>query len=338
MKCNSLLLFCVALAMQSCHPNKDIPAGQNGNWVQRGEIRGIARSNAVSFVIDDIAYLGTGYNENVKGNRLKDFWKFSVDSGWLQIADFPGPPRSNAVGFTIDNYGYVGTGYDGINMYNDFYQYDPVSGQWQQKASFSGDVRYDAVGFGLNGKGYIATGFNNYWLNDNYQYDPHTDSWSNAISYSGLKRRAGLVFVYQNRAYLLGGSNSGGMVRDFWRFDPSQNATEQWKQLRNISNSNTDVYDDGYTDIMREYGTGFVLGDQAFLVCGKNIAFNNNTWVYNFEKDLWSRRTAWERPGRTGATAWVIKNRAFVATGNNGNNTLDDCDEFMPDELLNPND
>jgi len=338
MKCDSLLIIFLSLALNSCRPDRGIPAMQTGNWIQRGEIRGIARSNAVSFVIDDIAYLGTGYNENVKGNRLNDFWKFSVDSGWIQVADFPGPPRSNAVGFSIDGYGYVGTGFDGINLYKDFYRYDPVADYWEQKASFIGSARYDAVGFGLHGKGYIATGYDFYWLNDNYQYDPATDYWVNAVSYSGNKRRGAIAFTYNNMAYLLTGSNSSGLVRDFWRFDPSAPAASQWMQLRDISNSNSANYDDQYADIMREYGVGFVQGKNAFLVLGRNAGFNNTTWLYDFENDLWQRRTAWERPGREGATAWVIKNRPFVATGSNGNSTLDDCDEFIPNLPFNPND
>src|SRR5450755_1238566 len=156
----------------SCHPVKIDPT-QEGNWLQAAPIGSYPRSNAVSFVLGKNAYVGTGYNENIQGtnNRLKDFWYFNADSGWQQIADLPGPPRSNASAFALGNHGYVGTGYDGINMYNDFYQYDPGMNQWTQKSDYPGGQRYDAVGFAVQGKGYIGTGFSDYWLNDFYQYD-----------------------------------------------------------------------------------------------------------------------------------------------------------------------
>ena len=126
-------------------------------------------------------------------------------------------------------------------------------------------------------------------------------------------------------------------MRDFWRFDPSAPAASQWKQLRDISNSNAETYDDQYSDIMREYAVGFVQGKSAFLVSGRSAGFNIATWMYNFENDLWQRRTPWERPGKFGAISWVVKNRAFIATGSNGNITLDDCDEFLPNIPYNPN-
>ena len=144
--------------------------------------------------------------------------------------------------------------------------------------------------------------------------------------------------MHNNLAYLVAGSNASGMVHDFWRFDPNQDAADQWVRLRDISNTNTDTYDDGYSDITREFGVAFVLGSNAFISLGRNGGFSLSTWAYDFEKDLWSRRSAWERTARIGALAWVIKSRAFVCTGLDGNNTLDDCEEFIPDRPHNPND
>ena len=38
--------------------------------------------------------------------------------------------------------------------------------------------------------------------------------------------------------------NNGEYVDDFWKFDPS---TESWTQLRDISDSSDEDYDDDYT-------------------------------------------------------------------------------------------
>ena len=317
----------------------NIPDTQLGNWLQAAPIGAYPRSNAVCFTIGDRAYVGLGYNETVyQPGRLVDFWTFSVDSGWTQIQNFPGAPRSNAAGFSIGNFGYVGTGYDGLNIFQDFWQYDPVQNQWTRKADYIGGPRYDAVGFGIQGKGYLGTGFDAYWLNDFYSYDPAQDKWSVTPGTSGnfSKRRAAVAMVYNDKAYIVTGSNSGGLVKDFWSFDPSQ--ASAWHRLSDITNDSTATFDDGYTDIQREYATAFVNGSQGFLTTGKNGANVTTTWAYDFPSDRWSRRTAWMRASRTGAVSFTVKGASFVGSGNTGNGTLDDFDEFFPTIAFNSND
>ncbi|HXO78204.1 MAG TPA: hypothetical protein VN824_23275, partial [Puia sp.] len=72
-----LLFFAFTILSFSC--NRDnLPNTQLGNWVQAAAIGDAPRSNASSFVIGDVAYVGLGYNESVGSlRRLKDFWKFS---------------------------------------------------------------------------------------------------------------------------------------------------------------------------------------------------------------------------------------------------------------------
>ena len=332
-----LLLIMVAAA---CHPAGLSPQ-QQGNWIQSAQIGSYPRSNGVCFVIGDTSYVGTGFNENIQNslNRLKDFWSFTVDSGWTQIADFPGAARSNAAAFSVGNYGYVGTGYDGLNMYNDFYQYDPSAKKWTQKSSFPGGQRYDAVGFGVQGKGYIGTGFSDYWLNDFYQYDPQSDNWTRTIGTAGdfSKRRGAVAFVYHNKAYIVTGSTSAAMTKDFWSFDPSQ-PTNPWFRLKDIINDNTGNYDDAYTDIQRELAVAFVRGDSAYLTLGRNGTMLSSTWVYSFANDQWGQRTPYHRQSRFGAVAFTISGRSFVGTGNSGSSTFDDFDEFLPYQPYDVND
>lgn len=329
----------ILLSVFSCRP-ASIPDTQLGDWTEAAPIGAYPRSNSTCFVIGDSAYVGLGYNESIGGSgRLHDFWRFCIDSGWKQLQDFPGTPRSGAAGFSLGNYGYAGTGYDGVNTYSDFYQYDPALNQWTAKASYPGGPRYDAVGFGIQGKGYIGTGYNIYWLNDFYQYDPLKDQWQLTEGTSGnfSKRRAAVAFIYQDKAYIVTGSNSGGMVRDFWMFDPSQ--PEAWKQLNNITNTNTGTFDDGYTDIEREYATAFVNGDQAFLSTGRNGTMQTSTWAYDFSRDLWSRRSAWPRAPRFGAVSFTVRGKSFLGSGNTGSNTtFDDFDQFLPTVAFNAND
>jgi N-acetylneuraminic acid mutarotase len=332
-------MFILVTGVQ-CKPATITPT-QEGNWIQSAQIGKFPRSNAISFVIGNKAYVGTGFNETVQEtrNRLIDLWSFSTDSGWMQEADFPGPPRSNAAAFSIGNFGYVGTGFDGLNAFNDFYQYDPSLYSWTKKSPYPGDARYDAVGFSLLGKGYIGTGYSNYWLNDFYQYDPQSDSWTRTIGTSGdfTKRRGAVAFVYHNKAYIVTGSASGSMARDFWVFDPSQPGP--WHRLNDITNDNTAAFDDGYSDIERENAVAFVNGDSAYLTLGRTGSVLSSTWVYDFVGDRWGQRSPYHRQARFGAVAFTIGGRSFVGTGNSGSNTtFDDFDEFLPYAVFNAND
>lgn len=299
-----------------------------GDWQNRSELDGVARSEAVSFVIGDSAYLATGYDGT---NRLGDLWQYNPAlNSWRQKADMPGAPRSSAVGFTVNNKGYVGTGYDGIDKLNDFWQYDPTSNSWKKKADFAGSARYDAVGFSLQGKGYISTGFDGNYLKDFWQYDDATDSWQQMISMGGTKRSGAVAFVYANKAYLCTGNNNGvtSTVNDLWVFDPS--ATPYWSEKRSISNVSADNYDDAYTDITRTNAAAFVIGDFAYLATGNTGGAIASCWQYDFSQDVWTKKTDFENSAREGAVGFSVSNRGFIASGRSGNTPFDDIMEFLP--------
>jgi N-acetylneuraminic acid mutarotase len=176
-------------------------------------------------------------------------------------------------------------------------------------------------------------------MNDFYRYDPDQNTWSQTPGTSGnfSKRRGAVAFIYMDKAYIVTGSNSGGVVRDFWLFDPSQPAA--WHRLSDIINDSSATYDDGYSDIEREYATAFVNGSQAFLTTGDNTGMLTSTWAYDIPSDRWSRRTAYPRASRNGAVSFTVSGRSFLGTGNTGSNsTFDDFDEFQPIVPFNSND
>lgn len=329
----------LGLLFFACTP-AHLPDTQLGNWVQAAPIGLYPRGNASYFVIGNHAYVGLGYNENQpQPGRLNDFWTFSIDSGWTQLPDFPGAPRSNAAAFSIGNYGYVGTGYDSYTVFDDFYQYDPAQQVWTKKKNFAGGARYDAVGFALRGKGYLGTGVNKYWMNDFWQYDPDQDTWTQTPGTSGnfSKRSGAVAMVYKDKAYIVTGTNNNVPVRDMWVFDPTQ--SKVWTQLANITNTDPDSFDDGYTDIQRDGATAFVNGDLGYLTTGGNGTLQASTWAYDFAHDRWSRRTAYPKAPRTGAASFTINGMSFIGTGYSGNKTtFDDFDQFFPLAAFNSND
>src|ERR1700733_8992786 len=148
-------VFLFSCILFSCHKN-DIPYTQDGDWAAESQLNGAARSEAVSFVIDNMAYIGTGWDG--LSTRYNDFWKYDpVLNIWVQVSSMPpGTQRSSAVAFsTADGKAYVGTGYDGLHYLNDFYRFDPVTNGWTSVAPYPGSPRYEAVGFGIGYVGFV---------------------------------------------------------------------------------------------------------------------------------------------------------------------------------------
>ncbi|EAY27512.1 Kelch repeat-containing protein [Microscilla marina] len=145
-------------------------------WTQMADLTddnffGLSRKQAVCFVINNKAYIGTGNTDR------KDFWEFTptATDQWRKVADFGGVGRGSALAFTISGKGYVGTGYTESGYKNDMWQYDPATDQWTKKTDFSGGQRIWAIGFAIGNKAYIGTG----WGLNNYtsSYSPMRDFW-----------------------------------------------------------------------------------------------------------------------------------------------------------------
>src|SRR5580704_12268410 len=120
----SLAIVFVVMVFSSCNKGT-LPYTEDGKWVYRGDFDTTARSEAISFVVGDTAYVGFGIDGNFL--RYNDLWAFDpVTFNWSQMASCPGVGRSSAVGFSINGEGYISTGYDGYNMLNDTWQFDPL--------------------------------------------------------------------------------------------------------------------------------------------------------------------------------------------------------------------
>jgi N-acetylneuraminic acid mutarotase len=338
----------------SCSKSSINPT-QDGNWVYVGDFGGTARTKATSFVIGELAYVGTGVDN--QNNRYNDLWSYNPSGTgfWYQVAtDSLMVPRSSAVGFSLSNgMGYIGTGYDGYNAYSDFWQFDPGTNSWTQVASLGDNnnglsPRFDAVAFGINDVGYVSTGNTGVnYLNDFWQFDPTTGpqgTWTQKPSFPGYKRTQAVAFVYANKGYIVTGLGTGGTpTNDFFSFDPSLPDTSAWYELRHITNYSPLSYDDGYTTIARYNSVGFVMlntlsdggGDRAYLSTG---SVGSYTWAYNFADSLWNQKTSYERAARQGAVGFSVQNRGYIGLGTTGSTCLANIDEWYPDEPYNAQD
>lgn len=314
------------LIIPACSKSSDSSSDLVGNWAISDYFDGNARSEAVSFTINDTIFVGTGLTAT---KRLEDFWKYSIDKKyWTRIADFPGGQRSQAIGFSVNNKGYVGTGLDpALNYHNDMWEYDPATNTWMQKNDFGGTPRRDAVAFVANGNAYVATGYDDNYLKDVWQYNAGADSWTQKAGISGAKRAEATVFTINGKVYLVSGNNNNSAINDLQSYDP---ATDSWTTLRKLTNVTDESFDDKYTSIIRYNAAAFVIDGKAYLTTGENGSMNSRTWEYNPGDDTWTEKTAFSGAARTGAIGITLKNRGFIMSGRSGTNPFDNMYEFQP--------
>lgn len=207
-------------------------------WTRKADFTGGARGGATGFSIGNKGYVGTGAMRGSTGiykdSSTIDFWEFDPASNvWTQKASFAGTARINASGFSIGEKGYIGLGRNSLDysyLYNDLWEYDPMSDTWVKKADFAGVARYGAASFSIGDKGYIGTGYGNLSRssNDFWEYDPTTNAWTQKANYSGDPRELAIGFSIGNKGYLGTGYRSNneytyGPKCDIWEYDPALN-------------------------------------------------------------------------------------------------------------------
>ncbi|MBP9882029.1 MAG: fibronectin type III domain-containing protein [Chitinophagales bacterium] len=286
-------------------------------WVQKRNLRGAARSDAVAFSIGNKGYLGTGL-KNFASKFCQDIWEYDpIYDSWSQKADFGGGARSKAIGFSLDDKGYLGTGYryvDAFEIYNykDFWEFDPVANTWTQKADFAGNSRYGAVGFNINNKGYVGTGYSyvpfgaKTYYRDFWQYEPASDSWIKKVDFGGNARLGAIGFSIGEKGYIGTGQSMSDVelnyAKDFWEYNP-------------ISDTWTQKADFALTE--RSYAIGFSLSGYAYVGTGINDDYFKDMWQYNPAVNEWTQQADFSGTARKGASVFTIGEKGYLGMGVN---------------------
>jgi hypothetical protein len=346
----SFLLLCMVMPfLSSCTDDDDYT---HGVWTKRSALDGSVRTEAASFVIDNIGYICCGYKGGSAPVRLNDLLQYTPTSGgdgyWTQCMSMPTAAgrRSAATGFAVNGKGYVTTGMDlDAQPLKDTWEYDPSTDSWAQKDDFIKEARYAALGFSLGNYGYFGTGYDTYnWYKDFYKFDPTAASgsqWTIVTGYGGDKRQYGTVFIINNIAYFGFGTNNSAYPTDFWSFDGTT-----FTRLRDITDAdeNNDDYDDDYDNLARSSAVAFVIDGKGYVCTGTKSGLSTDYWKYNPETDLWTGEpdddytpfallnSGQQGSSRSGATAFTLNNRGFVVAGASGSYRLDDMYELSPYE------
>jgi N-acetylneuraminic acid mutarotase len=328
------------ISLASCTSNDDTT--KLGNWVRKADYGGNARRDAVSFVIGDTAYVGTGLGTGSDNlvHRLNDFWKYDpVKDAWTSMASL-GPDSDNdqdniysrygAAAFTVGSKGYVTTGINNVVFapMKDTWEFDPATNSWAQKADFPGNARFYAVGFALGDVGYVGTGTTGSGtnFNDFYKFVPGAagtpGTWSESSPLKD-KRTNAVAFVIKDSAYVVSGTSNSLTNPRMYVYNAAQDIwTERWQ----ITNATDGSFDDDYTTIERSGAVAFVINNKAYLATGVT-----NTWEYDPITGYWTEKTAYDGTSRSGAVGFTVKGKGFVVLGGASTTSfLDDLREFDP--------
>jgi N-acetylneuraminic acid mutarotase len=191
---------------------------ETDSWTQKASFIGSPRRQAVAFVLDTLAYIGTGQSANGYEN---DFYSYNgVSNTWTQLNDFGGSARKGAVAFKMGAQAYVGTGDEGVYT-NDFWQYESSTDTWIEKAQFPGTARTGACGWGIFPSAFIACGYDNTlnYKKDVWEYNYFADVWVQRSNFIGAKRTNANAFVINGVGYLGLGYN-GEYLDDFYAYTP----------------------------------------------------------------------------------------------------------------------
>ena len=301
-----MILLAVGCLAGSCTDDDEYTQGV---WMRRSDLDGVARGQASSFTIGNKGYLCCGYRGSNK-TYLKDLWEYNMDGDyWTQCADMPDAAagRHSAASFTLNDKGYITTGIQKTEpiYLADTWEYDPATNTWTQRDDFGGGVRLGALAFSIGGYGYVGT-----------------------------------AFVIDDVAYVCCGQNNNTLVDDLWKFDG-----DNWTQLRDIANTNSDEdYDDDYA-IARLGTVSFVIDGRGYIATGTRSGVTSDYWVYDPDEDLWYgdsdddytpmtnvHNVSSGGSSRAYAVSFSTGKRGFVLTGASGTSYFDDVYELLPYE------
>lgn len=291
-------------------------------WCLKNPLYNYGRTGAVSFTINDVAFVGLG--NRFDSVKLYDFWKYDPQTDlWEPKSTYPGAGSYSATSFSINSKGYICLGADsGNGCTSELWEYNPESDLWLRKTDFPGIARYGAGCFVLGDTAFIIGGSHNVssdYLYDVWMYISSTDTWQQLSDFPGGKRNHGTGFSINGYGYYGTGYFDATIIKkDFWKYDKNN---DTWTQIPDIPGP----------PLMSSLN--FVINGIAYVGTGSDgIAQFKTFWPYN------PATNSWQEPivppdnfiPRRLATSFSINNTGYVTTGYTTIGMLDDLWAFSP--------
>ena len=129
-------------------------------WIAIADFPGVSRSEAVSLVIGEKAYVGLGYNGVAAPPIFSDMWSYdATTASWTQIADFPETNSLVGIVFSGATKGYVGVPENVGAHRGVVYEYNPAGDAWRKVSVFPSGNSLETQSFLLNNRSFIVGGW-----------------------------------------------------------------------------------------------------------------------------------------------------------------------------------
>ncbi len=285
--------------------------GRN-EWKRIALFAGGKRSDAISFVINNTAFVGAGKDEGniiekMPSRHHNDIYKFSVsNNSWEKISSFPERLRENLTAFTIDNIGYVGFGKIGAKHFKDIYKYLIKEDKWEKAIEYNSKEN-PKITFVLKNKLYLVS-------KSLSSYDFKTKKWKELKS---LPKDLGtdISFVIRGKAFLGLGTFSHKKQKNeysnvFYSYDPEKN---KWDKIAPFPGNK------------RQNAIAFSIDGKGYVGLGdyKNEKFFNDIYEYDPEKNTWKEMSTFPQKGRSKATVFILKNNIQIKNPQYTTNIVD---------------
>ncbi len=210
------------------------------NWQPRNPIT--ARAGVYQFVINGVAYVGGGEDDNVAYNDLSAY--DPATDTWAPRAPLPAAGRSAAASFVVNGRAYVVSGatYSGAipTLYlNETWMYDPTTDTWTARAPLPGNGRIGAAAFSIGQTGYVGGGGDfdaGITYTDFFAYDPTANQWAARATIPSNATALSASFALGTAGYVAGGLRFGAggiptLTDITWRYEPAPN---QWTRRADL--------------------------------------------------------------------------------------------------------
>ena len=309
-------------------------------WTQVADFTGGPDANAVAFSIGNKGYV-------VITKSTDNFYEFDPQGGvdangyrgnWtlLTNSNLPGGGRKKAVSFSMNGKGYVGLGEVGGILQNNFYEFDPSTGDWKEMEEFPGQGRIEAAAFSLvrdgHSYGYVGLGHDGVIRADFYEFDPNggdpdgdekMGTWR-PINDFGEGRRKVVEFTINNKAYVGVGAGPG-VSEAFHEFDPNGGSDDKgvWNLVKEFN--------------QRFDAVGFSIGNKGYLATGQpDISASLQKDLWEFDPIGGGGQGTWTKMADTGgiprknAIGFTIGNKGYIGLGNGFTQNPIDFWEYTP--------
>lgn len=274
-------------------------------WHQIADFPGVQRDDAISFVIGDTAYCGTG---NMPwGNGTIDFYSLDLNSDlWSSVASLPaGEERQYACGFSNHEFGFVFGGYSAGNFINDVWMYNPIANSWIEKTPLPSVGRSGSSVFVIEDTAYIVGGktSTNYATNEVWAYNMMTDTWIQKSDFPfGTIWRASATSS-ANMGYLMFGKDANlSYSNTLFEYNASN---DTWAMVSEFPLNG------------RIYSSLSFFNNTLLVIAGLDSLNNsyNDFWKFDLNTDAWIQLNSIPSSGRRGGISFVSNSAIYYSTG-----------------------